>query len=128
MTVRVVVADDHPMVRYGIAAVLADSTEVEIVGEAASGEELLAVVAREAPDVVLTDLSMPGISGVEAIARLRRDTRTVGVAGADDAHRRRVGVRGDAGRCPRLPGQGGRPGGADAGDPGRRRRGGGVRS
>ena len=72
MTVRVVLADDHPMVRYGIAAVLSDSTEVEVVGEAASGEELLGLVAADPPDVVLTDLSMPGISGVEVIATLRR--------------------------------------------------------
>jgi DNA-binding NarL/FixJ family response regulator len=71
MTVRVVLADDHPMVRYGIAAVLADSTDVEVVGEAQNGNELLALVAEQHPDVVLTDLSMPGMNGAEAVARLR---------------------------------------------------------
>ena len=71
--VRVVVADDHPMVRYGIAAVLEAVDEVELVGEAADGDELLTVVRREEPDVVLTDLSMPGRSGVEAIRALVRD-------------------------------------------------------
>ena len=67
MTLRVVVADDHPMVRYGIAAVLAPVEEVALVGEAADGDELIAVVRREHPDVVLTDLAMPGRSGLEAI-------------------------------------------------------------
>jgi DNA-binding NarL/FixJ family response regulator len=71
MTVRVVLADDHPMVRYGIAAVLADSTDVEVVGEAQNGSELLALVAEQHPDVVLTDLSMPGMNGAEAVAQLR---------------------------------------------------------
>ena len=75
--IRVVVADDHPMVRYGITAVLADVAEVELVGEAADGAALLRRGARQAPDVVLTDLAMPGTSGIEAIATLRdRRTRT----------------------------------------------------
>ena len=68
--VRVVVADDHPMVRYGIAAVLEQVDRVDLVGEAADGDELLAVVRREQPDVVLTDLSMPGRSGLEALRAL----------------------------------------------------------
>ncbi len=70
--VRVVLADDHPMVRYGIAAVLSDAEEVELVAEASSGAELLQVVASHDPDVVVTDLDMPGMSGIEAIARLRQ--------------------------------------------------------
>lgn len=71
MTLRVVLADDHPMVRYGIAAVLRDVPSIELVAEAGDGDELLAVVARERPDVVLTDLAMPKRSGVEAVAALR---------------------------------------------------------
>lgn len=69
--IRIVIADDHPMVRYGIAAVLADHADIELVGEAADGNELLALVASARPDVVLTDLSMPHMGGVDAIARLR---------------------------------------------------------
>jgi DNA-binding NarL/FixJ family response regulator len=69
--VRVVLADDHPMVRYGITAVLADAPEVLVVGEASDGEELLAVVEQHHPDVVVTDLDMPGMTGAEATARLR---------------------------------------------------------
>lgn len=69
--IRVVVADDHPMVRIGIAAVLSAEPAVELVGEAANGNELLERVAETTPDVVLTDLSMPGLDGITATARLR---------------------------------------------------------
>jgi DNA-binding NarL/FixJ family response regulator len=69
--VRVVIADDHPMVRYGIVAALADCSEVDVVGEATDGNELLAVVAAQHPDVVVTDLSMPGLDGAAAVSRLR---------------------------------------------------------
>jgi DNA-binding NarL/FixJ family response regulator len=54
------------MFRYGVAAVLATSSEVEVVGEASNGRELLDVVGRVQPDVVLTDLAMPGLSGADA--------------------------------------------------------------
>jgi DNA-binding NarL/FixJ family response regulator len=68
--VRVVLADDHPMVRYGIAAVLEAVAEVELVGQAGDGDELLALVASEKPDVVLTDLAMPGRDGLSAVRAL----------------------------------------------------------
>jgi len=77
--IRVVLADDHPMVRYGIGAVLAGAAEVELVAEAADGEALLREVAVHAPDVVLTDLDMPGMSGVEAASVLRRRSPAVAV-------------------------------------------------
>ena len=70
MTLRVVVGDDHPMVRYGIRAVLAPVEEVLLVGEAADGDELVALVRAEKPDVVLTDLAMPGRDGIDAIRAL----------------------------------------------------------
>lgn len=68
--VRVVLADDHPMFRYGLRAVLAAAEEVEVVGEAGEGEELVALVEREHPDVVLTDLAMPGLDGAAATRRI----------------------------------------------------------
>ena len=71
--IRLVVADDHPMVRYGIAAVVARSSTVELVGEAADGAELMALVASTHPDVVLTDLAMPGMDGITAIRRLHAE-------------------------------------------------------
>ncbi len=70
--VRVLLADDHPMVRYGIAVVLADDPDVELVGEAADGTELLAMLESCAPDVVVTDLAMPGMDGLSALRELRR--------------------------------------------------------
>jgi len=68
--VRVVIADDHPMFRYGLKAAVATAGEVEIVGEAADGQELLAVVDHKEPDVVLTDLAMPGLDGAAAAAAI----------------------------------------------------------
>jgi DNA-binding NarL/FixJ family response regulator len=79
MAVRVALADDHPMYRFGLRAVLEASSEVEVVGEAGDGAELLAVVDRHAPDVVLTDLSMPRMTGVAAVAELSRRHPQLGV-------------------------------------------------
>jgi DNA-binding NarL/FixJ family response regulator len=67
------------MYRYGLRAVLDASPEVEVVGEAADGAELLAVVARYAPDVVLTDLSMPRLPGTAAIDELTRRRPGLGI-------------------------------------------------
>src|SRR3954447_1850506 len=71
--IRVVLADDHPMFRFGLSAALSGLPDVVVVGEAASGQELLAVVASEQPDVVVTDLAMPGVDGAAATVRLRQD-------------------------------------------------------
>jgi DNA-binding NarL/FixJ family response regulator len=68
--VRVVIADDHPMFRYGLRAVLDAAQEVTVVGEAADGQQLLAVVDQTRPDVVLTDLAMPGLDGATATRQL----------------------------------------------------------
>ncbi|PIM67891.1 DNA-binding response regulator [Streptomyces sp. JV178] len=68
--VRVVVADDHPMYRFGLVAALAGEQGVDIVAEAADGRELLAAVERTQPDVVLTDLAMPHLDGTAAIREL----------------------------------------------------------
>ncbi|MEO6203762.1 MAG: response regulator transcription factor [Mycobacteriales bacterium] len=77
--IRVVLADDHPMVRYGIAAVLADAPEVDLVAEASNGSDLMSLVAEHDPHVVVTDLDMPGVSGIEAITMLRERYPTIGV-------------------------------------------------
>jgi len=68
--IRILVVDDHPVVRAGIVALLESAPDVEIVGTAASGEEALALVAAAAPDLVVMDLRMPGIDGDEATARI----------------------------------------------------------
>jgi DNA-binding NarL/FixJ family response regulator len=68
--IRLVLADDHPMYRYGVEAVLADVAAIDLVGTASSGKELLALVERTRPDVVLTDLRMPDLTGIEVTRRL----------------------------------------------------------
>jgi DNA-binding NarL/FixJ family response regulator len=71
MTVRVLVVDDHPIFRDGLRTALDGEPAVEIVGDADSGEQALAAVASLRPDVVLMDLNMPGMSGIEATRALR---------------------------------------------------------
>ncbi len=68
--IRILVVDDHPVVRAGIVALLEAAPDVTIVGTAASGEEALALVPSTAPDLVVMDLRMPGIDGDEATARI----------------------------------------------------------
>jgi DNA-binding NarL/FixJ family response regulator len=68
--IRVAVVDDHPIVRQGLVAALEDEPDFDVVGAAGSAEEAFALVARVQPDVVLLDLELPGIGGVEAIPRL----------------------------------------------------------
>ena len=77
--VRVVIADDHPMYRYGLAAALGSSGDVEVVAEAANGDDLLAAVDRTAPDVVVTDLAMPGLDGTAATRALLARHPALGV-------------------------------------------------
>lgn len=68
---RVLVVDDHALVRSGLRAVLAATGDCEVVGEAATGEEAVALAPGLRPDVVVMDLSMPGVGGVAATAALR---------------------------------------------------------
>ena len=70
MTVRVLVVDDHPLYREGLAAALAASGEIEVVGEAADGAEAVTRAEELRPDVVLMDLHMPGVNGIEATRRI----------------------------------------------------------
>ena len=68
--IRVLIVDDHALVRAGLAELIGASNEIEVVGLAESGDEALALAASEEPNVVLMDLSMPGIGGVEATRRM----------------------------------------------------------
>ena len=69
--IRVVIADDHPLVRDGIVAILEREGDLQVVAQAASGPEAVAMSGKHDPDVVLMDLRMPGGDGVDAIRRLR---------------------------------------------------------
>ena len=71
MTVSVLVADDHPMFRAGMVTVLQDLDEVEVVGQATNGREAVELVGSLSPDVVLMDLRMPEVGGLEATARIK---------------------------------------------------------
>lgn len=71
--IRVVVADDQPVVRHGFAAILDAAPDIAVVGSAADGRELLAAVAAHAPDVAVVDVRMPVLDGIAATARITRD-------------------------------------------------------
>jgi DNA-binding NarL/FixJ family response regulator len=68
--IRVLVADDHPVFRFGLRALLATEPGMEVVGEATTGDEAIALADELTPDVVLMDLNMPGLHGIEATQRI----------------------------------------------------------
>lgn len=77
---RVYIVDDHPVTRDGLRSALSTSPDVEVVGEASSGEEAIDQVAEIAPDVVFMDVRMPGMGGIEATRIIREnspDTRVI---------------------------------------------------
>jgi len=70
--VRVVVVDDHALFRRGLIELLRDMPEIQVVGEASNGQEALDVVRRTAPDVVLLDINMPSMDGLQTLEALRK--------------------------------------------------------
>jgi DNA-binding NarL/FixJ family response regulator len=71
--IRVLVADDHPTILLGLEMVLGAEGDITFCGSAPDGETACALVAASAPDVVVMDVEMPGIGGIEATRRIRRD-------------------------------------------------------
>lgn len=87
MTIRVLLADDHPLYRSGLRVLLDTQPDTEVVGEAATGEEATALAAELSPDVIVMDLSMPGgggLSAIRAITVRQPDARVLALTMLDD--------------------------------------------
>jgi len=69
---RVLIADDHPLFRHGIQALLSATPDMEVVGEASTGEEAVGLAATLSPDLILMDIQMPGVNGIEAARQILR--------------------------------------------------------
>lgn len=85
--IKILVVDDHELVRMGISRMLADVKEYEVVGEAHSGEEAMRMARSHSPDVVLMDVKMPGIGGLEATKKLlayEPKTKIIAVTACED--------------------------------------------
>jgi DNA-binding NarL/FixJ family response regulator len=77
MSIRLLLAEDHRIVREGLAALLLREPDLDLVGEAADGTELLKLARELRPDLVITELSMPGLNGMEAMRRIRAEVANV---------------------------------------------------
>jgi two-component system, NarL family, response regulator LiaR len=71
--IRLLIADDHPIVRQGLRALMDTQPDIQVVAEAADGEQAVALAGQLRPDVILLDLVMPRLDGLQAIAQIRRD-------------------------------------------------------
>jgi DNA-binding NarL/FixJ family response regulator len=79
MTIRVVLADDHPLVRQGLGAMLRSIDDIDVVGEAANGHDAIRLAVEMAPAVIVLDIHMPGLDGITAAREIRRAAPAVGI-------------------------------------------------
>ena len=78
-TIRILIADDHPVFRFGMRTLLETEHDLEVVGEASTGEEAVALTNERNPDVILMDITMPGMNGVEATRRIFEEHPEIGI-------------------------------------------------
>ena len=78
-SIRIVIADDHPVVRQGLATVLSQEEDLEVVGQAENGAEAVAQARKLHPDIILMDLQMPEMDGVEAIQKIKMESSDIGI-------------------------------------------------
>jgi DNA-binding NarL/FixJ family response regulator len=79
MPINVLIADDHIFYREGVRALLSNSAEITVIGEANNGDEVIARAAELKPDVILMDLKMPGINGIEATRSITQEKPNIGI-------------------------------------------------
>ena len=79
MPIQVLIADDHVFYREGVRALLSNAPEISVVGEASNGEEAIDKAAGLKPDVILMDLKMPGVNGIEATRRISQTQPNIGI-------------------------------------------------
>ena len=112
--IKVLVADDHPVVRKGLQTCLARQRNLKVVGEAADGDEALRKARELCPDVVLMDISMPGMNGLAVTEVLRKEAPDMKVLILSVHSNKEYIFRGHSGRRARLCLQGSAPGGSAA--------------
>lgn len=78
-SLRILLVDDHPLVRNGLRALLSSMTEMTVIGEATNGEEAITQAAELQPDIILMDLHMPGLNGIEATRRILQASPRIGI-------------------------------------------------
>ena len=78
-TIRVLIADDHPVFRFGMKALLDSDADMVIVGEAGSGQEAIELASALQPDVILMDINMPGVHGIEATHQIKKQHPSIGI-------------------------------------------------